>query len=139
MVLWRSGRMIELIRGAGARELAQPAQRDLYVARAELDVVGEVLEFALVPHLHGAEIPVAVLADAHAFGIVAVGAVRRGAGCPDPFLAALVTALLFGEPLAQRFEEFFETAHRLDLFLLLLGEVLFRQLLEPLERDFRSQ
>ena len=41
----------------------------------------------------GAEIAVAVLADAHAFGIVAVSAERRRAGGADPFLAALVAAL----------------------------------------------
>ena len=71
---------VELDRGALAGELAQPAQRDLDVARAELDRVVEVLELALVPDLDGAAVAVLVLADAHAFGIVAVGAERRGAG-----------------------------------------------------------
>jgi len=35
-------------------ELAQAAQRDLDVADAELDIAVEILELALVPHLHGA-------------------------------------------------------------------------------------
>ena len=101
---------VELVRRAGAREFAQPAQRDLDVAGAEFDVAGEILELALVPDLDRAEIAVAVLADAHAFGIVAVGAERRGAAGADPFLAALVAALLFGEPLAQRLHKLVEAA-----------------------------
>ena len=35
------------------RPFAQPAQRHLDVARAELDGVVQVLVFALVPHFHG--------------------------------------------------------------------------------------
>ena len=102
---------IELVRRAGAGELAQPPQRDLDVAGAEFDVAVEVLELALVPHLDGAEIAVAVLADAYAFRIVAVGAERRGAGRADPFLAALVAAFLLGQPLAQRFQKLVQAAH----------------------------
>src|SRR5947209_3728791 len=92
---------IELVGRAGARELAQPAQRDLDVARAELDLVVEVLELAPVPHLHGAAM-LALAADAYALRIVAGVAERRGAAGADPFLAALVTALLFFEALLQR-------------------------------------
>ena len=98
---------IELFRRARARELSQAAQRQLDVARAELDLVVEILELALVPHLDRAEIAVLVLADAHAFRIVAIGAVRRGAGGADPFVAALVALLLFGEALAQRLHAIF--------------------------------
>ena len=130
---------VELVGRAGAGEFAQPAQRDLDVAGAELDVAGEIPELALVPDLHGAEIAVLVLADAHAFGIIAVGAERRGAGGADPFLAALMAAFLFGEPLAQRLQKLFQAAHRLDLLLLVLGEIFFRELLEPLDGDFGSQ
>ncbi len=57
----------------------------------------------------------------------------------DPFLAALVAAFLFGEPLAQRLEKFFEAAHGLDLLLLFLGEIFFRELLQPLGGDFGGQ
>ena len=105
---------IEFVGRTGARELAQPPQRDLDVAGAEFDVVVEVLELALVPHLHGAEIAVAVLADPDAFRVVAVGAERRRAAGADPFVAALVAALLLFQALAQRLEQLVETAKRLD-------------------------
>ena len=49
---------IELLGRAGARELAQPAQRYLDVAGAKLDLIVEILELALVPHLDGAEITI---------------------------------------------------------------------------------
>ena len=126
---------VELVGRAGARELAQAAQRQLDVARAELDLVVEVLELALVPHLHGAEVPALVLADAHAFRIVAVGAERRGAGGADPLVAALVAPLLLGEALGERLQELLEPAHRLDLLLLLFGQILLGELLEPFDRD----
>ena len=57
-------------------ELAQAAQGDLDVAGAEFQRVVQVLELALVPHLHGAEVTVVVLADAHPFRVVAVGPER---------------------------------------------------------------
>src|SRR5580704_5671698 len=130
---------IELLRRAGAGEFAQAPQRDLDVAGAELDVAVEIAELALVPHFYGAEIAVGVLADAHAFGIVAVGAKGRRACRADPFLAALVTAFLLGKALAQRLEQFFQAAQRLDLFLFFFGEIFLGQLLEPLDGDFRGQ
>ena len=106
---------IEFLGRAGAGEFAQAAQRHLDVAGAELDVAVEIPKLALVPHLHGAEVAVGVLADAHAFGIVAIGAERRGAAGADPFAAALVAALLLLEPLAQRLHQLVEAAQRLDL------------------------
>src|SRR5579862_6075179 len=130
---------IELLRRAGAGESAQAAQRDLDVAGAELDVAVEIAKLTLVPHFYGAEIAVGVLADAHAFGIVAVGAERRCAGCADPFLAALVTALLFGEPLAQRLEQFFQAAECLDLLLFFFGEIFLGEFFQPLDWNFRGQ
>ena len=48
-----------------------------------------------VPHLHGAAVARPRLADAHAFGVVAVRAERRGAAGADPLVAALVALLLF--------------------------------------------
>ena len=125
---------IEFVGRAGAGEFAQAAQRDLDVADAELDIAVEILELALVPHLHGAVVAVLVLADAHAFGIVAVGAERRGAGGADPLVAALMAALLFLQALAQRLHELVP-AHRLDLLLLFLGEVFFGELLQPFGGD----
>ena len=101
---------IEFVRRAGAREFAQAAKCDLDIARAELDVAGEILEFAFVPDLHRAEIAVLVLTNAHALRIVTVGAERRSARRADPLLAALMAAALFGEPLPQYFEKLVETA-----------------------------
>ena len=94
------------------------------------------LNSRLVPHLHGAEVAVLLLADADAFGIVALGAERRGAGGADPLAAALVPALLLLQPLAQRLHELVP-AHRLDLLLLFLGEVFFRELLQPFGGNVR--
>src|SRR5262249_15304567 len=125
---------IEFIRRAGARELAQTAQRDLDVADAELDIAVEILELALVPDLDRAVVAVLLLADAHAFGIVAMGAERRGAGSADPLVAALMAALLLLEALAQRFHELVP-AHGLDLLLLFLGEIFLGELLQPLLGD----
>ena len=125
---------VELLGRALAGEAAQPAERDAHVAHAELDGVVEVLELALVPHLDGAEVAVAVLADADAFGVVAVGAEGRGAGGADPFRAALVAALLLLETLPQGLEELVP-AHRLDLPLLLFGEVFLGELAQPFGRD----
>ncbi len=70
---------IEFVGRAGARELAQPPQRDLDVADAELDIAVEILELALVPHLHGAVVAVLLLPDAHAFRDCSRG--RRTARC----------------------------------------------------------
>lgn len=65
---------VEFAGRAAAGELAQAAQRHLDVAGADLDPVVQVLELAAVPHLDGAAVAALVLADAHAFRIVAVGA-----------------------------------------------------------------
>ena len=51
---------------AAPREAPQPAQRQLHVARAELDRIVEVREFAPVPDLDRAAIARPILADAHA-------------------------------------------------------------------------
>src|SRR6202040_2453703 len=76
---------VELVGRAGSSESAQPSQRDLDVADAELDIAVEILELAAVPYLHRAIIAVLFLADAHAFRIIAMGAERRGAGGADQF------------------------------------------------------
>ena len=113
---------VELEIGAVAGELAQPAQRDLDVAGAEFDRVVEVAELAPVPDLDRAAVLAFVLADAHAFRVVAVRAKGRGASGADPFAAALVPALLLGQSLAQRLHQLFPAAQRLDLLLLFLGQ-----------------
>src|SRR6185503_20572111 len=89
---------IELVGRALARELAQAPQRHLDVARAQLDLVVEVLVLALVPDLDGPVVAVGLLADAHTGRVVAVGTVWRCAAGADPLRAALVPALLLGEP-----------------------------------------
>src|SRR6202007_2981065 len=45
---------VDLLRPAFAREAPEPPQRDLDIARIELDRVVEIAEGPLVPHLDGA-------------------------------------------------------------------------------------
>src|SRR5439155_12256466 len=116
-------------------ELAQPPQRHLDVAGAELDPVVEIPEVAPIPDLDGAPMAALVLADAHAFRVVAIGAERRGARGADPLAATLMTALLLGQPLPQGFEERVEATHRLDHRLLLLSQILLGELLQPFGRN----
>ena len=123
---------IELLGHALARKLAEPPQRDLDVARADLDAVVEVPEFALVPDFHGAAMLRFFLPDADAFRVVAVRAERARARGADPLGAALVPPLLLFEPLLQRLHELVPAAERLDELLLLLGQILLRELLQPL-------
>src|SRR6059058_2399370 len=122
--------------GASAGEFAQPPQRNLDVADAEFDIAVEVFELAAVPHFHRAEIAVLLLPDPDAFRVVAVRAERRCAGGTDPFVTALMPALLLLQPLPKRLHELVP-AHRLDLLLFLFGEIFFRELLEPFGRDIR--
>ena len=79
---------VELVGRARAGEAAQAPERDAHVADAEFDRVVEILEVAPVPDLNRPEVAVLVLADPDALGIVAIGAVGRGAGGADPFRAA---------------------------------------------------
>ena len=69
-------RQIELISRAFAREAAQLAQRELDVARSEFDRVIEIFEIATFPDFGRASLTSFLLADAHAFGIVAMGTER---------------------------------------------------------------
>ena len=123
---------VEFLGRALARELAQPPERHLDVAGAEFHRVVEIPELALVPHLDGGVVAVPVLSDAHAGGIVAMGAEGRGAGSADPFRAALVAALLLLEALLQLLQNLLEAAQRLHQLLLVLGEVLLGELPQPL-------
>src|SRR6202023_4050345 len=110
---------VEFVRRAGAGELAQASQRDLDVADAEFDIAVEIPELALVPHLHRAIVAVLLLADPDAFGIVTLRAKRRGSCRADPFVAALMAALLFLQPLAPGLHELVPAPRR-DLRLLFL-------------------
>jgi hypothetical protein len=98
----------------------------------------EVAEAALVPHLDRAARAAAVLADAHAFRVVAVRAERARAAGADPLVAALVTSLLLLEALLERLHQLVEPAHRLDQLLVLLGEVALELLAKPGLGDLRA-
>ena len=122
---------------AFARELAQPAQRDLDVARAEFLAVVVVLVGALVPDLDRALV-LAGAADAHALRVVAAVAEGRGAAGADPLVAAFVSLLLLLEAFLERFHELVP-AHLLDLGLFLGGELALQRLAQPVERHFLGE
>src|SRR6185312_4437364 len=125
----------ELLFGALAGEAAQPSQRDLDVARSELERVVVVLVLALVPDLDRRAVAALVLADANALRVVAVGAERARAAGADHLVAAFMARLLLLEALLQRLHQFVP-AHLLDLGLLLGRQLELELLLQPLERDF---
>jgi hypothetical protein len=85
---------VEFVLGAFAGEAAQAAQRDLDVARAELDRVVEVAVLAVLPDLDRRAVAGRLAADADALGVVAAVAEGRGAAGADPLAAALVAFLL---------------------------------------------
>ena len=87
-----------------ACELAQAAQRDLDVARAQFLRVVVVAVGALVPDLHR-RLVAALAADADALRVLAAVTERRGAAGADPLAAAFVAFLLFFEPLFQRLHQ----------------------------------
>ncbi len=97
---------IEFVRRTLAREAAQPAQRDLDIAGAQLLGVVEIPELALVPHLQRAFV-LALAADPHALRVIAGIAIGTCAAGADPLVAALVAPLLFVEPLLQRLHDLF--------------------------------
>src|ERR1700722_18209302 len=88
---------IELFGHALAGESPKPSERQLDVARSELNVAVEVLELPPVPDLDGAASATFVLTDAPARRVVAIGATRRRPACADPFRSALMAALLPAE------------------------------------------
>ena len=77
-----------------------------------------------------------LLADAHAFRVVAMCAEGRGARGADPLVAALVAFLLLLQALLQRLHQLLEAAQGLDFRHLLRGKHLLGELLEPFLRDF---
>src|SRR5262249_14980525 len=128
---------IKFFGGAFAREFPQASQRDLDVARTELDRIVEIAVFALVPHLHRGAVTRLVLPDAHAFRVVAISAKGRRTTRSNPLVAALVAAFLLVEALLQRLHQLLPAAEGLDLLLLLVGERQLDLLQQPLERDLR--
>ena len=119
-----------------AGEFPQAAQRHFNVARAKLDTVIEIFEIALVPDFHRFEILVLVLADTHAFRIIAVRAKGRRAARANPFIAAFMAFFLLLKPLFQLFHNFFPAAQRLNFGLFFFGEEFFGQGFQPFFRDF---
>ena len=113
---------VQLVGRALTRKFTQSTQRDLDVAGTEFDRVVEISVFAPIPHLHRAAIARALLANAHAFGVVAIGPERRRSGRTDPLVAALVAVFLLFHALAQGFHEFLEAAERFDARPLLLAQ-----------------
>src|SRR5437763_6541125 len=112
---------VEFLRHAFARKAPELAQRNLDVARIELDVAVEVAKVALVPNPDGAAVA-ALATDPHAFRVVAVRAERARAVGADPFRAAGVTLTLFFESLFESFHQLVPAAQRFDSLLVLIRE-----------------
>ena len=125
---------VEFLNRAFAGEAAQPAQRDLEVAGAELAAAVEIAKFAFFPHFDRAAVA-AFPADADAFGIIAAVAERRGAAGADPLAATLVAALLLGQTLLECGHDLVPRSQRLDLGHLLGGEVFFGDQPQPFLGD----
>ena len=130
---------IQLFRRAFAGELAQAAQGDLDVARAQLDLVVEVLVLALVPDLGGLALALAGVADADALGVEATGAERAGAASADPLVAAGVAFLLLFQAFLELLDELVQTTQGLDLRALLVGQQALEFLAQPLFGDQRLE
>ncbi|EXF47340.1 hypothetical protein BAY1663_00011 [Pseudomonas sp. BAY1663] len=118
-----------------AGELAQAAQGDLDVARAQLDLVVEVLVLALVPDLDRLALALAGVADADALGVVAARAERAGTAGTDPLVAAGMALLLFLETFLEFLDQLVQASERLDLCALLVAQAAFELLAQPVFRD----
>src|SRR5690606_17715380 len=125
---------VQLLGRAFAGEAAQAAQRHLDVARAQFDRVVQVPVFALLPDLDRAAVA-AGAADADALGVVAAVAEGAGSAGADPLVPALVALFLLLQALLQRLHQLVETAERLNLRLLLVGQVFFGQQPQPVLGD----
>ena len=126
---------IELVGHALPREAPQSPQRDLDVARVDLDGVVQVAERALVPDLDRAAAATALLADAYPFGVVAVGAERARARGADPFRSTLVPSALLVKPPAECLHQLIPAAESGDQRLLLVGQIGFDHLAQPRFRN----
>ncbi len=122
-----------------ARELAQAAQGDLDIARAQLNLVVEVFVLALVPDLHRLPLALAGVADANAFGVVAAGAERAGAAGADPFVAAGMAFFLFFQALFEFLDQLVEATKGLDLRAFFIAQRTLEFLAQPVFGDQRLQ
>src|SRR5690606_2194545 len=118
-------------------ELAQATQGDLDVARAQLDLIVEVLVFALIPHLGGLALALAGIADANAFRVVAAGTERAGTAGTDPLVAAGVLFLLLLEAFLELLDQLVQTTEALDLRFFLFAQQAFEFLAQPFLGDHR--
>ena len=78
-----------------------------------------------------------MLAHADAFRVIAIGSKRRGTTGTDHFVATLVPFFLFAQTFAQRFHEFFPTAHGFYLLFFFFTQVQHGLQLQPFSRYFR--
>src|SRR5690606_17217752 len=106
-------------------------QGNLDVAGAEFHRIVEVAELALVPHLYRPPMAAFVLADPHAFGVVAISAEGGCAGRADPFRTALMPAFLVFKPLLERFHQLVEAAKRLHQLLFIFAQMLLCEPAKP--------
>lgn len=130
---------VQLFRRALTGELAQAAQGDLDVARAQLNLVVEVLVLALVPDLGRLALALAGVADADALGVEATGAERAGAAGTDPLVAAGVAFLLLFQALLELLDQLVQATQGLDLRTLLVGQQALEFLAQPLFGDQRLE
>ena len=122
---------VEFICRPVAGPAAQAFERDFDVAGADFNRVVKIAELAFVPDFNGALVAAGVLADAHAFWVVAIGPEGRCASRADPFGPTLMAALLLFEPLFERFHQFVKAAKRVDFSLFLCAKMLFSHLFQP--------
>ncbi len=122
---------VEFFGGAFAGELAQAAQGQLDVARAQFDLVVEVLVLALVPDLYRLALALAGLADADAFRVEPARAERAGATGADPLVATGVAFLLLFEALLELLDQLVQAAQGLDLCTFLVGQRALEFLAQP--------
>src|SRR5690554_1518841 len=101
---------IKFLRSSLAGKLAQPPQCHLDIAGAEFQGIIIITEAALIPHLDRTAMTRALLADANAFGIVAISAERAGAAGADPLVAAGMALLLLLKALLERLDQLLQPA-----------------------------
>ena len=121
---------VQFFGGAGAGELAQPAQGDLDVAGADLDGIVEILVVAFFPDLDRFLV-LAVGTDPDTLRVIALLAEGRGAAGADPLVAALVALFLFLEALLEFLDQLFQATQGFDLRPLFLGEILHELTAQP--------
>ena len=76
-----------------------------------------------------------LLADADAFGVIAIGPEWRSPGGADPLVAPLMAALLVLQTFAQSLHQLVKTAKRLDFGLFRVGQVFFGHSGQPVGGD----